>query len=232
MSEGRARAPAFQPLEALLVGLTFLTGMVDAITYLGLGHVFTANMTGNVVLLGFALVGADQVSIAGSLLSLAAFVVGAALGGRIGRVLQPRSERRVLSSLALEAALLGGAAAWTLLWPTVTSSATVILLALAMGMRNATVRQIAVPDLTTTVLTGTLTDLGIHLQTRDSAPRAQLRRLAAVVALLTGAATGALVLRGGLATAILATLGVLVLESAAYVLSLRRAQALAPAAAT
>jgi hypothetical protein len=59
--------------------------MVDAITYLDLGHVFAANMTGNVVLLRFGLVGANQTSVPASLVSLAAFLVGAALGGRLAR---------------------------------------------------------------------------------------------------------------------------------------------------
>ena len=44
-------------LPAVLVGLTAVTGLVDAVSYLALGHVFTANMTGNVVFLGFALAG-------------------------------------------------------------------------------------------------------------------------------------------------------------------------------
>jgi len=42
--------------RALLV-LTFTTGVIDAASYLGLGHVFTANMTGNIVLLGFGIAG-------------------------------------------------------------------------------------------------------------------------------------------------------------------------------
>src|SRR5438067_1579673 len=69
-----------QALTAVLVGLSFVTGIVDAVTYLGVGHVFAANMTGNVVLLGFALVGGDQVSVSASLVSLGAFLVGATLG--------------------------------------------------------------------------------------------------------------------------------------------------------
>jgi Protein of unknown function (DUF1275) len=37
------------PLPALLVAMTLVTGLVDAFSYLVLGHVFVANMTGNVV---------------------------------------------------------------------------------------------------------------------------------------------------------------------------------------
>ena len=45
---------------ALLMVMTAITGFVDAVSYLGLGHVFTANMTGNIVLLGFAISGAPR----------------------------------------------------------------------------------------------------------------------------------------------------------------------------
>src|ERR1700688_1365002 len=72
------------PLPPLLVAMTIVTGLVDAFSYLVLGHVFVANMTGNVVLLGFALVGAPGFSIANSLASMASFTVGALVGGRVG----------------------------------------------------------------------------------------------------------------------------------------------------
>ena len=45
------------PLARALLVLTFTTGLVDAVSYLALGRVFTANMTGNVVLLGFGIAG-------------------------------------------------------------------------------------------------------------------------------------------------------------------------------
>ena len=48
------------PLPVFLVGLTVVTGLVDAFSYLSLGHVFVANMTGNVVFLGFALAGVGR----------------------------------------------------------------------------------------------------------------------------------------------------------------------------
>src|ERR1700733_10866894 len=71
------------PLPSLLVSMTLVTGLVDAFSYLVLGHVFVANMTGNVVFLGFAVAGAPGFSIAASLAAIAAFVVGALLGGRL-----------------------------------------------------------------------------------------------------------------------------------------------------
>src|SRR5439155_20814044 len=71
------------PLPPLLVGLTFVTGLVDAFSYLLLGHVFVANMTGNVVFLGFALAGATGFSIPASLVALGCFASGAIIGGRV-----------------------------------------------------------------------------------------------------------------------------------------------------
>src|SRR5580700_4448470 len=72
------------PLPPLLVALTLVTGLVDAFSYLALGHVFVANMTGNIVLLGFALAGAPGFSITASVTALASFFAGALIGGRIG----------------------------------------------------------------------------------------------------------------------------------------------------
>ena len=80
------------PLAPMLVGLTILTGVVDAVSYLTLGHVFVANMTGNVVFVGFALAGASGLSAPASLAALGAFLVGAMLGGRLGRASRPTAD--------------------------------------------------------------------------------------------------------------------------------------------
>ena len=219
----------YRPLKAVLIGLTFVTGMVDAITYLGLGHVFAGNMTGNVVLLGFALVGADQISVGGSLVSLAAFLVGATLGGRLARELEKTQHRWIVTSLGLESVLLGAAMLSAHFLPTTGDHVTVSLLALAMGMRTATARRIAIPDLATTVLTLTLTGLAAETQVPGSAPGVVGRRLAAVAAMLLGAATGALVLRGGgEAAAIGVALGLVLLGTAGYLATLRSTRPLAP----
>src|ERR1700676_1971386 len=72
------------PLPMLLLVLTMITGLVDAVSYLKLGHVFVANMTGNVVFLGFAVAGAQEFSIPASLLAIVGFLAGALVGGRLG----------------------------------------------------------------------------------------------------------------------------------------------------
>src|SRR5439155_9821479 len=81
------------PLSPLLLALTVVTGLVDAFSFLVLGHVFVANMTGNVVFLGFALAGASGFSISASLVALGAFGLGAAAGGRVATHIGARRGR-------------------------------------------------------------------------------------------------------------------------------------------
>jgi uncharacterized membrane protein YoaK (UPF0700 family) len=200
----RAQAAAVSvrhPLTVLLLTLTFITGLVDAVSYLHLGKVFTANMTGNVVLLGFGIAGGYDLPIVAPIVSLLAFVAGAALGGRLAEAIADRHRLHVATALTGEIALVVAAALLTGLVTikpsTVAGDVVIGLLALAMGLRNATVRRIGVPDLSTTVLTMTLTGLAAdlrHLRTNPSAPS---RRLLAVLAMLTGALAGALLLKTG-----------------------------------
>src|ERR1700721_299684 len=75
--------PAHGPLPGLLLALTVVTGAVDAVSILRLGRVFVANMTGNVVFAGFAVVGAPGFALGSSLIALAGFLLGAAFGGRL-----------------------------------------------------------------------------------------------------------------------------------------------------
>src|SRR6266704_2893902 len=147
------------PLPRVLVVLTVTTGLVDAVSVLGLGRVFTANMTGNVVFLGFAAAGVPGFSIARAVMSLVGFSVGAVLGGRLGVAMAGVARRRWLLSVAVVEAGLCFVAAWVAigydigsLTPLPTLYALIILTAVAMGLRNATVRRLAVPDLTTAVL--------------------------------------------------------------------------------
>src|ERR1700723_3874314 len=91
------RDSKFGPLPPILLTLTVVTGLVDSFSYLTLGHVFVANMTGNVVFLAFALVGAHGFSIPASIAALVAFGVGALIGGRVCSRLA-RDRARLLSS--------------------------------------------------------------------------------------------------------------------------------------
>ncbi|MFJ6389041.1 YoaK family protein [Streptomyces sp. NPDC091972] len=211
MSEhsGTGTRPAHDPearglrLVAVLLGLTVVSGLIDAVSYLGLEHVFTANMTGNVVVLGFAAAGAPGFSVAHTLTSLGSFVVGAVAGGRVAVRLGSGSRRTwARLTLAAEAVLLGVSAVVAFAAPGATATAYTLIAvtAFAMGLRNATVRKLGVPDLTTTVLTMTLTGLAADSRAGGGPGTRSPRRTASVVAMVAGASLGAwLVLHHGLA---------------------------------
>ncbi|MFC3499953.1 YoaK family protein [Micromonospora krabiensis] len=184
-----------EPLLPALMTATGVSGVIDAVSYLGLGHVFTANMTGNVVILGFAAAGTPGFSTLGSLVSLAAFLVGAGIAGRLDVAMgSGASHRRLRWVLAAEMVLLATATAVAFATSHAVT-ALIALTALAMGLRNGTVRKLAVPDVTTTVLTLTLTGLASDSRPAGGTnPRAG-RRLASVLAMLAGAFGGALLVR-------------------------------------
>src|SRR5438477_6834581 len=98
------------PLPWVLSVLTVTTGLVDAVSVLGLGRVFTANMTGNVVFLGFAAARVPGFSLVRSLAALAAFLAGAVIGGRLAIRLEGSRGRWLATVAAVESSLLFAAA--------------------------------------------------------------------------------------------------------------------------
>ena len=191
-----SRTSTFGPLPPLLIAMTIVTGLVDAFSYLVLGHVFVANMTGNVVFLGFAVAGAQGFSIPASLVALVAFGVGSILGGRIvARFGQHRGHHLAVSS-GLEAVFLAISvvlASWSSSAPQhALRYAIIIVLSLATGIQNASIRKLAVPDLTTTVLTMTVTGIGADSALGGGAGSKSGRRVLAIGAMFVGALLGAL----------------------------------------
>jgi uncharacterized membrane protein YoaK (UPF0700 family) len=191
-------------LPATLLLLTVTTGLVDAVSFLGLGHVFTANMTGNVVFLAFALAGADGLSVSASLLALGCFLIAAAGGGRLARRMETSPRRWLVTASSGETLLLAAAAVMAIGVPVNGSFArawpVVALTAGAMGIRNATVRRLGVADLTTTVLTLTLTGLAADSSLAGGTNPRPTRRAGSVIAMFAGALLGAvLVLHNSLA---------------------------------
>jgi uncharacterized membrane protein YoaK (UPF0700 family) len=200
-----ARRPYIHDLvPPTLLLLTATTGLVDAVAFLGLGRVFTANMTGNVVFLGFAIAGANGLSVSASVLALVAFLGGALAGGRLAVAMKERPRRQwMVTATSSEALLLAGAMVAAIgvpltgtfgqRWPIVA------LTAASMGVRNATVRRVGVADLTTTVLTLTLTGLAADSSFAGGTNPRPVRRIGSVVAMFAGALIGAvLVLHQGL----------------------------------
>ena len=150
-----------------LLGMTTVTGLVDAVSFLSLGRVFTANVTGNIVLLAFATAHVSGPSTARSLMALLAFPIGAILGGRvIARASADSQIRFAAQAFLLELAFLFAASfcgigyRGDLLEDSFQPFVLIAFTALAMGTRNAAVRKLAIPDLTTTVLTLTITGIG------------------------------------------------------------------------
>jgi uncharacterized membrane protein YoaK (UPF0700 family) len=186
------------PLPVLLLVFTIVTGLVDAVSYLELGHVFVANMTGNVVFLGFAVADAKDFSIPASLLAIAAFLGGALAGGRLATNLGNHRGRLLAVATAIEIALVGAAAVVSMLGlvpgGNVVQYVLIVLLAVAMGLQNATARRLAVPDLTTTVLTLTLTGIAADSTLAGGANPNPGRRIVATLAMFVGAGVGALLI--------------------------------------
>ena len=182
------------PLPRLLLVLTVGTGLLDAVGYLKLGHVFVANMTGNVVFLGFAVAGASDVSVSASLLALVAFLAGALAGGRVGIRCGQHRGRLLAVASAIETFLVAAALVVAVQGGTTLDEAArdaiIALLAVAMGLQNATARKVNVPDLTTTVLTLTLTGLAADSRWAGGTNPRWSRRLVAVAAMLAGALIG------------------------------------------
>ncbi|MGW0609660.1 YoaK family protein [Streptomyces sp. NPDC002788] len=206
------------PLPPLMLVLTVVTGLVDAVSYLALGHVFVANMTGNVVFLGFALAGADSLSALASVVSMAAFLVGALTGGRLATRFATHRGHLLSSATAVQALLVAvTVAAAAVSGGRVTPGVQytlIVFLGLAMGLQNAVARRLGVPDLTTTVLTLTLTGLAADsTPAGGEAPRPG-RRILSVLAMFLGALAGAhLILHGHLVLALVLTLALLAVTS-------------------
>jgi len=188
-------------LPLLLHIATTVTGLIDAISYLALGHVFTANMTGNVVFLAFAVAGVPGLSLTRSLTALIAFLIGSLIGGRLAthfaELVRPKWIRTALS---MESALLLVATVAAINFHDSSQSLLqsyliIVLTAVAMGIRNATVRKMGIPDFTTTVLTLTITGLAADSTLAGGTSPRRGRRLLAILLMFFGAVIGTLLLR-------------------------------------
>jgi uncharacterized membrane protein YoaK (UPF0700 family) len=145
--------------EKIVLGLTLISGIVDALAYLTLGHVFVANMTGNLVLLFIALARGHGRAAIRSTAALLGFILGAGLGSMLikeskrglplGWLLG--SESVLLSGFTIFLIRLGTRGHWPILL--------IIVAAVAMGVQSAMARYLNVAGTTTTVITSTLTQI-------------------------------------------------------------------------
>jgi len=178
----------------IVLALTLSTGAVDAVSYFSLDHVFTANMSGNIALLGIGLA-THFGRVAGNAFAFAGFVLGSVAIARCFRLRADRSEHRLaLEALALELALLLAVTAIVAAVDTTHADgwryAVCLLLAAAMGIQTGLSRHLAVKDVNTTVATMTLHDLAAASRLAGGDSLRWRRRAAVVLALLAGAAIG------------------------------------------
>ena len=189
--------PPPDPLPVTLLLLTVSAGILDAVAYVGLGHVFSSLMTGNVALLGMAAAGLEGASVFRSIAALAGFGIGAAGGGWLANQMRESSHRRWLGSvMVLEAAALLGAVGFSLQYdfrtgnPSWALYAIILCTALAMGIRTATVLRLSVSNLKTTVLTLTIAGMAADSWFAGGVSPQLGRRVGSILALMLGAGVG------------------------------------------
>ncbi|GLZ06228.1 hypothetical protein Acsp03_36940 [Actinomadura sp. NBRC 104412] len=215
--DGRADAGALR--TACMLALTFSAGVADAAGFLALDRVFVGNMTGNLLILGMAVGRPDGLPVAGPLAALAAFMAGVAIGGRVLRTAAGGWTSRVTALLGVVAGIMAACATVDLVRPVAGGSPEGVLLAAmlacALGIQAATAHRVAVPDVTTVVITSTITVLASASRSAAGSGQAWVRRSSAIAALALGAVAGALLLRVGLAACVGLAVLVTVLSTAA-----------------
>ncbi|BBY74341.1 membrane protein [Mycolicibacterium parafortuitum] len=183
-----------QTVTALLL-LTFTTGLIDAVSVLVLGHVFVANMTGNVVFLGFWFVPHSGVDLTAAVVAFAGFVFGTIIGGRLARHLDHNVRLWLTTAFGLEVvALLVLAVVAGLGVVDYHDDSKLMLiagLAVTFGSQNATARQFGIQELSTTVLTSTIVGLGFDSRLAGGTGEGEKLRYGVVATMLAGAAVGA-----------------------------------------
>ena len=180
---------------AALLLLTFATGLVDAISVLVLGHVFVANMTGNVIFLGFWLVPHSGVDMTAAVLAFVSFLIGTVLGGRFARHLDYEVRVWLTAALGTEIVLLVVLAvlAGTGVVNYHDDSKLILIagLAVTFGAQNAAARQFGIQELSTTVLTSTLVGIGVDSRLAGGTGEREKLRYAVVLTMCAGATVGA-----------------------------------------
>jgi uncharacterized membrane protein YoaK (UPF0700 family) len=179
---------------ALLL-LTFATGLVDAIGVLVLGHIFVANMTGNIIFLGFWFVPGTGIDLTAAIVAFVGFITGTVIGGRLARHLGSRSRRWLTTSLSIEIvtlialSILGGTGAVS--YHNDTKLILIAGLAITFGVQNSTARQFGVQELSTTVLTSTVVGIGVDSRLAGGTGEREKLRYSVIFTLCAGAIVGA-----------------------------------------
>ncbi|WP_156687572.1 YoaK family protein [Mycobacterium sp. Marseille-P9652] len=180
---------------AALLLLTFATGLADSISILVLGHVFVANMTGNVIFLGFWLAPRTSIDLTAVVVALPTFVCTTIVSGRLARHFDQRTRSWICTVLTTEVVLLlalsGLAGAGVLHYHDNTKLITIGVLAVTFGLQHSSARQFGIQELSTTVLTSTIVSLGLDSRLAGGTGNRQRLRVTVVVTMCAGAFLGA-----------------------------------------
>jgi uncharacterized membrane protein YoaK (UPF0700 family) len=180
---------------AALLLLTFATGLADSLCILVLGHVFVANMTGNVIFLGFWLAPRTSIDLTAVAVALPTFVTTTILSGRLSRHFGIRTRPWITTVLATEIVLLATlsilAGAGVLHYHDNTKLIMIGLLAVTFGLQHSSARQFGIQELSTTVLTSTIVSLGIDSRLSGGTGERQKLRFSVVFTMCAGAFLGA-----------------------------------------
>jgi uncharacterized membrane protein YoaK (UPF0700 family) len=209
-----------------LLTLTFATGLVDAVSVLELGHVFVANMTGNVVFLGFWLAPRTVVDVTAALVAFICFVAGAVVGGRLSRHLDRDVHRWLAVALGLEVVMLVTlsilAGTGVLDYHDNRKLILIAGLAVTFGIQNSTARQFGIQELSTTVLTTTISGIGFDSRLAGGTGVREKLRISVVLSLCAGAAVGAMMTRFTVAPVIALAAAVVTTSAAIFWIGARR----------
>jgi uncharacterized membrane protein YoaK (UPF0700 family) len=182
-----------------LLLLTFATGIVDAISVLVLGHVFVANMTGNVIFLGFWFVPHSGVDLTAAIVAFVSFLTGTVLGGRLARHLDDEVRHWLAVSLGMEVVVLVSlsllAGLGVLDYHNNTKLILIAGMAITFGSQNATARQFGIQELSTTVLTSTIVGIGFDSRLAGGTGHREKLRYSVVLTMCGGAVVGATLTR-------------------------------------
>ena len=178
-----------------LLLLTFATGLVDAISVLVLGHVFVANMTGNVIFLGFWFVPHSGVDLTAALVAFGGCVLGTVIGGRFARHLDEETRTWLFAALGMEVVVLVVlsilAGTGVLDYRDNTKLILIAGLAITFGAQNVTARMFGVQELSTTVLTSTIVGIGYDSRLAGGTGHREKLRYSVVLTMCGGAVVGA-----------------------------------------
>jgi len=205
---------------ACLLLLTFATGIVDAISVLVLGHVFVANMTGNIIFLGFWFAPHSVVDMTAALVAFASFVTGAILGGRLSRHLDDDVRRWLTVALGIEVVMLVTlsilSGTGVLDYHDNTKLILIAGLAVTFGLQAAAARQFGIQELSTTVLTTTIVGIGFDSRTAGGTGHREKLRFSVVLTMCAGALVGATMTRWFVAPVIAVAAAVVALAAAIF----------------